>query len=467
MQIEVSEALSPLLTPARYKGAYGGRGSGKSRFFGQLAVMTNYSRPARGVCIREVQNSIKDSVKQLVADEIQRLGLGSFFEVLRDEIRGQNGSLMVFKGMQSYNAENIKSLEDFDWAWVEEAQSLSAVSMRLLRPTIRKTGSELWFSWNPRHDSDAVDTLLRGPNKPKDATVVECNWKDNPWLPEVLLEEMRRDYEADPEEADHVWGGNYQIVSEGAYYAKLIAQAQKEGRIGFFPYDPKRKVMMAWDLGVDDATAIWFMQDIDGRHVNVIDYYEVSGEGAPDIVATALPEVFKAPPYEERFIGWDKAVALSEIDRTQPYSYSRHFLPHDIKAREWGAGARGRIETLAALGLDIGTIKKGAAVGPVERVNAVRRILPMCRFHHSPRVEKGLTRLRRYRRKWNDTLNSYTVPLHDESSHGSDAFGEFAVNCGITPPPPPVERKPIDTRMPTLNEIVEMNDLSGRSGRRI
>ena len=126
-----------------------------------------------------------------------------------------------------------------------------------------------------------------------------------------------------------------------------------------------------------------------------------------------------------------------------------------------------RIETLAALGLDIGTIKKGAAVGPVERVNAVRRILPMCRFHHSPRVEKGLTRLRRYRRKWNDTLNSYTVPLHDESSHGSDAFGEFAVNCGITPPPPPVERKPIDTRMPTLNEIVEMNDLSGRSGRRI
>lgn len=451
MRIEIPEKLAPILQPARYKGSHGGRGSAKSHTFAQLAVATNYSRPARGVCIREVQNTIKDSVKQLVSDKIKLLDLGSFFDPTLNEIRGANGSLMIFKGMQDYNSDNIKSLEGFDWAWVEEAQSLSERSLRLLRPTIRKPGSEIWCTWNPRWDSDAVDAFFRGPSKPKDGICIEMNWKDNPWFPEVLRQEMEQDYEADPEMADHVWGGNYEIVSEGAYYAKLIAQAQKEGRIGFFPHDPKRKVHTSWDIGVDDESAIWFFQE-DGTHVTVIDYYEISGEGADDIIAAALPEVFRAPPNDDRFIGWSKDAALSELGRTEPFSYERHFLPHDVKSREWGAGARSRVETLYALG--VRNINKGAAVGPAERVTAVRRLLPLCRFHHTPRVEQGLKRLRRYRRKWNDALNSYTVPLHDENSHGADAFGEFAVNCGIYEPAPKPAPKPVDTRMPSLNEVV-------------
>jgi len=465
LRFRVTEKLAPLLQPARYLGAHGGRGSGKSHFFAEKAVLRNYERPAKGVCIREVQESIKDSVKTLVEAKIQKFGLGDFYEVTRDEIRGLNGSLMIFKGMQSYNAQNIKSLEGFDWAWVEEAQTLSDVSLRMLRPTIRKEGSELWFGWNPRFDSDAVDKLLRGPNKPASAIIVECNWQDNPWFTDVLKQEKDEDYAADPEMADHVWGGNYEIVSEGAYYARLIVEAEREGRIGHFPYDPKRPVKTAWDIGVDDYSSIWFMQD-DGIHATAIDYYETSNEGADDIVSTCLPELFLPPALEARFVGWSKAEALADLGRVEPFKYGPHYLPHDIRMREWGHGARSRVETLIALGVK--NISKGVPAKPADRVQAVRRILPVTRFNMTPRVELGLKRLRRYRRKWNDALQSYTTPEHDENSHGADAFGEYAVNCGIYAPKPPPEPKKIETRMPTLDELVKGNDRANQGrGRRI
>jgi phage terminase large subunit len=220
---DVPRAFVPLLKPARYKAAHGGRGGAKSHFFAEQLVLRCFARETRAACIREVQNSLKESVRQLIIDKIQKFGLGGFFEVLEGEIRGANGSLIIFKGMQSYNAENIKSLEGFDIAWVEEAQSLSAHSLKMLRPTIRKEGSEIWFSWNPRHDTDAVDEFFRGAHRPADAIVVEVNWDCNPWFPDVLKAEKDRDYAADPEMADHVWGGGYQIITEGAYYAKLLA----------------------------------------------------------------------------------------------------------------------------------------------------------------------------------------------------------------------------------------------------
>ena len=439
LQVEVPAKLEPLLRPARYKGAHGGRGGSKSHFFAEQAVLKNYATPAKGVCIREVQDSIKDSVKALIEQKIEKLGLTQFFDILDTEIRGKNGSLMIFRGMQSYNAANIKSLEGFDWAWVEEAQTLSEVSWRMLRPTIRKEGSENWCGWNPRYDSDAVDKFFRGPAKALDSVCVEVNWTDNPWFPEVLRREKDADYITDPEMAEHVWGGHYEIVSEGAYYAKAIVQAEREGRVGAFPYDPALPVKTAWDIGVDDYTAVWFMQD-DGIRCTAIDYYETSNEGASDIVAAALPELFRAPPFDEKFLGWDQSAALKALDRALPYRYADHYLPHDVKMREWGAGARSRVETLKSLGL--ATVRKGAAQGPEERVNAVRRILPVTRFNNTARVQEGIKRLRRYRRKWNDNLGTYTTPEHDENSHGADAFGEYAVNCRIRLALPAVKALP-------------------------
>ncbi len=389
-----------------------------------------YARGSRIACIREVQNSLKESVKQLLIDKIAKLGLEWFFDVLDSEIRGRNGSLIIFRGMQSYNAETIKSLEGYDIAWVEEAQALSAKSLRMLRPTIRKAGSELWFSWNPRHDTDAVDMLLRGANKPSDAAVVEVNWRDNPWFPDVLEDEMARDFAADAEMAEHVWNGGYEIVSEGSYYARLIAAAEREGRIGPYPYNPARLVWTSWDLGIDDYTAIWFFQD-DGIRATVIDYYEVSGDHADDIIATALPELFVPPRHEERWIKWDRSQALRDLKRPEPYKYAGHFLPHDIAMREWGSGKRSRILAVKELGLE--NVRRGVATNPADRISAVRELLPLVRFNVSERVMLGIKRLRRYSRKFNDALGTYTTPLHDEASHAADAFGEYAVNCGLVP----------------------------------
>lgn len=461
----VSRKLLPLLQPARYQGLHGGRGGQKSHFFAEKAVLRNYERPCKGVCIREVQESIKDSVKALIEAKIQKLGLGGFFEVTRDEIRGLNGSLMIFKGMQSYNAENIKSLEGFDWAWVEEAQTLSAVSLRMLRPTIRKEGSEIWFSWNPRYDTDAVDQFLRGPNKPKDAIVVEVNWNDNPWFPEVLRQEKDNDYANDPEMAEHVWGGGYEIISEGSYYGRLLADAEREGRIGNFPASPNASILTSWDIGVDDYTAVWFWEK-DGLRATAVDYYEVSGDGADDIVAACMPEVFIPPKLNERWLEWDREKALADLGRARPFKYGTAFLPHDIKFREWGAGARSRIESLSACG--VRNIAKGAAANPADRIQAVRRILPILRFNNTPRVQVGLKRLRRYRRKFNDQLQTYTTPEHDEASHGADAAGEFAINCGIYPVPEQPKPRTVMTRPPTLNELVKEHASRRRSlGNRI
>jgi len=433
LRVEVPRKLQPLLRPARYKAARGGRGGAKSHFFAERAVLRCYEKKTRVVCIREVQNSLKESVKQLITDKIAKLGLGWAFDILESEIRGKAdtpaaGSLIVFKGMQSYNAENIKSLEDFDIAWVEEAQTFSERSLRMLRPTIRKEGSEIWFSWNTRYETDAVDKFFFGGNRPANAIVVEVNWFDNPWFPQVLVDEKDSDYAADPEMAEHVWGGGYEKISEGAYYARHIAAAERENRVGWFPFNPNHPVFTSWDIGIDDYTAIWFWQVIDGIPY-VIDYYEASGFGADECLAEALPEYTKDLQ--------DRVAALIELGRDEKFAYQRHFFPHDVGNREWGGGGKSRIETLVSLGVKLDTIHRGAAMNPEDRVNASRRLLPMVRFHRSPRVMLGLSRLRRYSRKKNDALGTYMGPLHDENSHGADAFGEFAVNCGIQPPKAP------------------------------
>ena len=428
--VEAPDVLLPLIQPARYKAAFGGRGGAKSHFFAEQIVIRCYAKKTRVVCIREVQVTIRDSVRQLIVDKISKMGLGWAFEVLATEIRGLDGtpaagSLIIFRGMQDYNAHNIKSLEDFDIAWVEEAQTLSAQSLRLLRPTIRKEGSELWFAWNPRYETDAVDEFFRGQHPPKNAIIIPVNWHDNPWFNEVLQEEKNADFENDPDMAEHVWNGGYEKITEAQYYARHIFKAEKEGRIGFYPHDPNFPVMTSWDIGVDDYTAIWFWQHIH-PHVHVIDYFEASGLGADDCIRDALPECLADP--------MDRLQQLVEIGRPKPYRYARHYFPHDIANREWGAGAKSRVQTVVELGIPLSTIHKGAAQGPEERINASRRLLPMVRFHQSKRVMLGVQRLRRYARRKNELLGTYGAPLHDDNSHGADAFGEFAVNCGILPP---------------------------------
>jgi phage terminase large subunit len=216
LQIKTPKWAESLLEPSRYKGAYGGRGSGKSHFFAELMVEAHLLNPKRrSVCVREVQKSLAQSVKRLLELKIEQMGVGSYFEVQEAVIKSKKGDgLIIFQGMQNHTADSIKSLEGYDCAWVEEAQSLSQRSLDLLRPTIRKPNSELWFTWNPSQASDPVDVLLRGETPPFDANVIEVNYTDNPWFPDVLRDEMEYDKRRDPDKFAHVWLGGYLQNSE-------------------------------------------------------------------------------------------------------------------------------------------------------------------------------------------------------------------------------------------------------------
>ena len=218
MGIKLPAYFKPFTKPARYKGLHGGRGSGKSHCFASLAILRAASEPGlRIVCVREVQRSIADSVKQLLEDKISAFGLSEFFRSTEAEITGQNGSRIVFRGMQNHTAASIKSLEGFDVAWVEEAQTISQKSLELLTPTIRKSGSELWFSWNPENADDPVDVLLRK-EPPEDAVIMQVNWDANPWFPDELRKDMERDKKRDPDKYAHVWGGEYRGLSEARVF---------------------------------------------------------------------------------------------------------------------------------------------------------------------------------------------------------------------------------------------------------
>ena len=282
LKVEVPRKLKPLLAPKRYKGAYGGRGGAKSHFFAEQIVLRCYLAATRVVCIREIQKSIKDSVKQLLTDKIAKLGLQDEFEVLETEIRGRNGSLIIFVGMQSFNADNIKSLEGYDLAWVEEAQTLSQHSLDLLRPTLRKPGSELWFSWNPRYKTDPVDVFFRR-SPPANAISVQIGWQDNPWFKDTELHsDMLADYARDPDKAEHIWGGAYG-AGQGAILARWVNAADREGRINDnVEFDPNGAPLeISSDLGFRDTASWWFWQRKVGGFA-VFDYDQDTGMDADD-----------------------------------------------------------------------------------------------------------------------------------------------------------------------------------------
>ena len=220
LRIPTPEWALPLLEGSRYKGAWGGRGSGKSHMFAELMIEAHImNQKRRSVCVREIQKSLSQSVKRLLETKIQSMNAGAYFEVQDAVIKSKKADgAIIFQGMQNHTADSIKSLEGYDCAWVEEAQSLSQTSLDLLRPTIRKPDSELWFTWNPRQESDPVDFLLRGPTPPKDATVIKVNFLDNPWFPAVLRDEMEYDKRRDPDKYQHVWQGSYLTNSQSRVF---------------------------------------------------------------------------------------------------------------------------------------------------------------------------------------------------------------------------------------------------------
>lgn len=229
----IARVYVPLEQPGRYVGAHGGRGSAKSHYFAEKLVRKCVRLPGtHAVCIREVQKSLAQSAKRTIEGKIQTLGVGHLFDVQKSEIKTPGGGLIIFQGMQNHTADSIKSLEGYDVAWVEEAQTLSQTSLRLLRPTMRKPGSELWFSWNPKSPEDPVDDLLRGNSKasqeakaqgkwtpPPGLKLVRANWQDNPWFYETELPaDKDYDFGRDRDMYAHVWLGEYEKNSQARVF---------------------------------------------------------------------------------------------------------------------------------------------------------------------------------------------------------------------------------------------------------
>ncbi len=273
-----------------------------------------------------------------------------------------------------------------------------------IRPILAENGGWALFLWTPRGRNHATRAFESRERDGGWFTLRSPATKTDVFTPEQLAKE-RADLVAElgsDEEGQARFASEYLVdfdaAAPGAYYAGLLGEAQLQGRIGRVPYDPALKVETAWDLGVDDYTAIWFFQQA-GREVRAIDYFETSGEGLQQIVRQAIA--------------------------TRPYVYGTHHLPHDVMVRELGAAGRSRYETLGSLGL--GPIAVGSAMDPEERINAGRLMIPLTWFD-GERCALGLERLRSYRKRWSRATRSYTGPMHDEASHGADAFGEFAAN---------------------------------------
>jgi phage terminase large subunit len=373
---------------ARYRVLYGGRGGSKSWNIARALLLKGCEQSIRVLCAREFQTSIKDSVHKLLVDQIYKLEIESHYEITDRTIRGINGTEFIFVGVKN-NTNNVKSIEGIDICWVEEAQSVSPNSWNVLIPTIRKADSEIWISFNPELPTD--ETWKRFViNPPENAVVQKINWSDNPWFPEVLDLERRALKSRDIEAYNNVWEGIPRQTVNGAIFAKEVTMAELEGRICNVPYDATKGVHAVFDLGWADQTACWMLQFV-GQETRLLRYFEDSQQ--------------------------TMSYYLAKL-QSFGYVYDTIWLPHDAKAKSLGTG-KSIEEIVRATGMKVQILDR---VPVNDSINAARTIFNKCYFDRQ-NTEEGLQCLRHYRYDVDpDTKMFSAKPLHDEYSHGADAF---------------------------------------------
>ncbi len=357
----------------------------------------------RSVCIREVQKDLAQSSKLLLETKLSSFNLGPAdgFKVFRDVITTPGDGLIIFKGMNDYTADSIKSLEGFKRGWWEEAQGATSHSIKLYRPTMRASGSQMWWSYNPLRRKDPVDVMFRGVEKPTGAVVVRANWRDNPWFTDELEQERLDCLRISPEDYEHVWEGDYVTVATGAYFAKHLVAAKNDGRICPLALDPLMTVRAFWDIGGTgakaDACAIWIAQFVGGV-IRVLDYYEASGQPLAAHIAWLRKK------------GYENALCV---------------LPHDGATNDkvYDVSYESALKAAEFETVVIPNQGKGAANF---RIEAARRLFPRIWFNEKP-TEPGREALGWYHEKKDEARDIGLGPEHDWSSHGADAFGLMAV----------------------------------------
>lgn len=394
-EIQIPKAFSFLFQPARYKVAYGGRGSAKSWSFAAALLIVGMQNPTRVVCAREFQNSIDESVHKLLSDLIRTHKLP--YEIEKYRIYAANGTEFIFKGLSKQDAAAVKSLEGADICWIEEAQNVSNASWQNLIPTIRKPNSEIWVTYNPTIEGAPTHHRF-AINPPPNAIVRKVNYDQNPFFPSVLESEREHMEHTDPITYRNVWLGEPRTFSEGAYFREQMEKLQKDGRIGDYPHNSAKRVTTFWDLGWADSTAIWFVQKGNGSTYDVIDYWEGSNIALPNIVR--------------------------DVVKAKPYNYHQHVIPHD-----GGNGNRQTGKTdadiMRGLGMPIKVLPRTTNLD--RDVNNVRLVLPMCNFNEKTTAE-GRAALCAYRQEQDPKTGLWRF-VHDWSSHGVDAFRQFSVDA--------------------------------------
>lgn len=378
----------------------GGEGGAKSQSIARVLLLQGTEAKHKILCAREIQKSIQDSVHSLLTEQIEEMGLQSFYEMQKSTIIGRNGTEFLFAGLRS-NIANIKSIPNITRAWIEEAQSASATNIKTLALTVRAPDSEIWLSFNPELEDDPVyQEYVVTP--PDDSIVVKVNYDDNPFFPEVLRKEMESDKRKNYEQYLHVWEGQCKKSVDGAIFAEEIRLASEQQRLTKVPIQAGIPINTFWDLGQSDNTAIWFVQII-GLEFRVVDYYQASGHKMDHYI---------------------------EILQEKAYNYAEHCLPHDAEHEQLAASStiKQQLQTAVKnnprLGYLVRTVPRIAkkALG----IDAARSIFGQCVFDKD-KTKDGLQCLRRYAyAKDPETGRVSKEPKHDDYSHGADAFLCFA-----------------------------------------
>lgn len=409
--IQIPDKLVPVFTgPADVRGSYGGRGSAKTRTFAKMTAVRAHMWDQEGregiiLCARQFMNSLADSsLEEIKAAIRSEPWLEGHFEIGETFVRTKSGRVSYsFVGL-ARNLNSIKSKSRILLAWVDEAEPVTEEAWTKLIPTLREEDSELWLTWNPERKKSATNQRFRDTTDPR-YKIVEMNWRDNPWFPDILDRVRLKDQRERPDQYEHIWEGDYLTVAAGAYYSKALTIARQEQRIGRLSADPLMRKYAVFDIGGTgaraDATAIWIVQYI-AHEILLLDYYEAVGQP----LATHV-----------------------EWLRDNDHGKALCVLPHD------GAAHEKVIQTtyegsLRAAGFDVVVIPNQGAGAAMRRVEAARRLFPMMYFN-GEKCAGGIEAIGWYHEKKDEERGIGLGPNHDWSSHGADAFGLVAVARSI------------------------------------